>query len=760
MFRQFVVKIASRCDLACDHCYVYEHADQSWRGRPRFMSARVAEAVIERIAEHAETHVLRSVRVILHGGEPLLAGVERIRGFARRLRSAMPPESTADLRVQTNGLRLDEEFCRMFLEEGIGVGVSIDGDRASNDRHRRYADGRSSYPALEAAIRLLGSEHYRPIFKGLLCTIDVENDPVAVFDALAAFDPPRIDLLLPHATWVHPPPAAGRGQTSYAQWLLAVHRRWSERGRPMDVRLFSSVADLRAGRASGTEALGSGAADVVVVETDGEIEQADSLKTAFPGAPATGFDVMRHSFEEAASHQGFAARRSGSAALSPICRRCPVVRVCGGGLYAHRYDGTGFANPSVYCSDLYTFITRLSSDDPSAPAGGTARSARRGTEVGSVADRYWMSVADFDALARGQATDSALGVLRAAQTTLARQRLARLSRSPASDSLWSVVVGFDAADRTAVNRILTDPFLTPVNPRAAGPSAGVLARIALSCAVLSGKPLSVDLVAHDWVLALPAVGIVPVPRGQISVAVDARSTVAVNGVPVTPFRHDMRLGLMTVRIEDADPARDRFGGHEVAGRLAAAELDAWQQTLDGAAKVLEARHPQALGELAALLTVLVPLRPEPGQWRSATARNAFGAVAVALPDHGDGDDPGEVLASLLLHEIQHAKLGAVLDMFTLYNGSENADYAVGWRKDLRSLEAAMQGIYAHMAVVEYWRARARSAASIEQRKYADRAAELSRQVMEALSAIKADPSLEPPGRRWISGMTAATRRWR
>ena len=31
--RQFVLKVHSRCDLACDHCYVYQSADQSWRGR-------------------------------------------------------------------------------------------------------------------------------------------------------------------------------------------------------------------------------------------------------------------------------------------------------------------------------------------------------------------------------------------------------------------------------------------------------------------------------------------------------------------------------------------------------------------------------------------------------------------------------------------------------------------------------------------------------------------------------------------------------
>ena len=33
-FSQVVLKIHGRCDLACDHCYVYEAAGQSWRGRP------------------------------------------------------------------------------------------------------------------------------------------------------------------------------------------------------------------------------------------------------------------------------------------------------------------------------------------------------------------------------------------------------------------------------------------------------------------------------------------------------------------------------------------------------------------------------------------------------------------------------------------------------------------------------------------------------------------------------------------------------
>src|SRR4030081_2513705 len=77
-FREFIVKIHSRCDLACDYCYMYEMADQSWRGQPRRMSREIAEHTARRIGEHVREHGLTSVGLILHGGEPLLAGRDLI----------------------------------------------------------------------------------------------------------------------------------------------------------------------------------------------------------------------------------------------------------------------------------------------------------------------------------------------------------------------------------------------------------------------------------------------------------------------------------------------------------------------------------------------------------------------------------------------------------------------------------------------------------------------------------------------------------
>src|SRR5258708_1147035 len=174
---QFVLKVHSRCDLACDHCYVYESADQSWRDRPMAISDRGIAQTAQRIAEHAGSHQLGTVQVILHGGEALVGGPGRLRRVATELRSSLRGVCSLDLRIHTNGVLLDEEFCELFVEHNVKVGISIDGDRVANDRHRRYADGPSSYDKEIHAIRLLRTVRFRELFAALLCTSHVGNDP-------------------------------------------------------------------------------------------------------------------------------------------------------------------------------------------------------------------------------------------------------------------------------------------------------------------------------------------------------------------------------------------------------------------------------------------------------------------------------------------------------------------------------------------------------------------------------------------------------
>jgi uncharacterized protein len=360
-FREFVVKIHSRCDLACDYCYMYEMADQSWRDRPRRMPAEVAKQTAMRIGEHARVHGLSDIALILHGGEPLLAGGQLISDLVIATRDAAGPGVKVDASVQTNAVGLDESYLELFDQLDLRVGVSLDGDAQAHDRHRRFASGRGSHTAVSAGLRRLTAERFRHLFNGLLCTIDLRNDPVATYEALAELAPPRVDFLLPHGTWAAPPPGRipGASRTPYADWLTAVFDHWYPAPRT-GIRLFEAIMQLILGGETSAEMVGLSPATMVVIETDGAIEQADSLKIAYHGAAATGLHVSRDSLDTALLLPPVVVRQIGARGLAAECRACRIHRVCGGGLYAHRYrSGTGFANPSVYCPDLVALIGHI-----------------------------------------------------------------------------------------------------------------------------------------------------------------------------------------------------------------------------------------------------------------------------------------------------------------------------------------------------------------------------------------------------------------
>jgi uncharacterized protein len=353
-FRQFILKVHSRCNLSCSYCYVYEMADQGWRGLPKRMSAAVADRAVERIAEHVEKHALASVDVILHGGEPLLAGAEWLAALVGLLRSRVAAK--VNVGIQTNGTLLDRAMLTTLRSLGISVGVSLDGDAEATGRHRRYVSGRNSFDAVAAGLDLLLSPEFEECYGGILCTVDVQNEPVSTYEALLKFAPPALDLLLPHANWSCPPPGSG-----YAGWLISVFERWYTAPRQeTQIRLFTELIQLVLGRPGEVEGLGLLPSTLVIVDTDGAIKQLDSLSSAYPGAADTGLDVMSGSFDDALDHPTTVARQIGLAALSPECRACPVAGICGGGLYPHRFRaGEGFRNPSVYCEDLLQLITHV-----------------------------------------------------------------------------------------------------------------------------------------------------------------------------------------------------------------------------------------------------------------------------------------------------------------------------------------------------------------------------------------------------------------
>ncbi len=122
---------------------------------------------------------------------------------------------------------------------------------------------------MSASLRRL--RQFPQLFSGLLCAIDLRNDPVATYEALVAFDPPRIDFLLPRG---QVPDAA---QTPYADWLIAVFDHWYPAAR-IRIRLFEETTQLLLGGTADSEIVGLSPARMVVINIDGTIEQVDTLR--------------------------------------------------------------------------------------------------------------------------------------------------------------------------------------------------------------------------------------------------------------------------------------------------------------------------------------------------------------------------------------------------------------------------------------------------------------------------------------------------
>jgi uncharacterized protein len=802
-FRQLVLKVHSRCDLACDHCYVYEHQDQSWRNRPKVMSRETVAWTAARLAEHAKTHGLAEVRVVLHGGEPLLAGPDRLREMARTLRDGLSGVRL-DLRIHTNGVLLDEAYCRVFADEGVLVGISVDGYAEAHDRHRRYADGRGSYRHVVRAIELLRTAPYRHLYAGLLCTIDLANDPVAVYEALVALDPPRIEFLLPHATWDHPPYRPPGGDTAYADWLLAIFRRWRADGRPLPIRLFDSVISTTLGGASLTEAIGLQPSDLVVVETDGTYEQVDSLKTAFDGAPVTGFDVVHDDLDVVARHPGIGARQRGLAGLCDACRACPVVTSCGGGLYPHRYrSGRGFANPSVFCADLKQLITEIRHTmRPEATVGHPSEPTL------TARPRHEMPAAQLCELATGFGGRDALGHLEPAQRSVRRALVAAvygtaMGLAPGVDTAsvqesWNLLTRIDADHPDAVDAVLAHPYLrvwavhclerlrdgrTDDTTQAGSLTSDLsyLAGSAMAAAIHSGLPAWLSVPVRDGFTYLPSIGRFAVPEAGPGDAVTVEShapdgtftITAADGIwtirsatwaldptagPVDrgwrwqPVRHLSAPGL-SVALEDMDPFRDCYG-RSALPRLGEEMATRWEGQFAMAWDLIQRQHGAYAPGLAAGLTAIVPLTAgDAGREVSATARHAFGAVAAALPaDHTH-------LALLLIHEFQHVKLGAVMDMFDLFDPSDQRRYQVAWREDPRPLEGVLQGTYAHMAVTDFWRTHRHTAEGPAARAAHARFAHWRTATAQALETLADCGSLTPLGQTFVDGMRGSITPW-
>jgi uncharacterized protein len=363
-FHTFLLKIASRCNINCKYCYIYSLEDQRWKDQPALMDSRTITQSLFRIKEHLINNNKKDVSIILHGGEPMLGGLKHISEIVSCIEHCFRDANIdVSIGMQSNLLLFNDELGEYFLKKRITVGVSIDGPPAINDVNRVDHKGNPTSNELEVKLNIL-TKKYKKIFSGFLSVINPTTDPTSIIRYLLSYDPPGIDFLFPLDNHDRYPPHKNNFQnTIYGDWLINAYEYWNSTPNNTEVRIFNSLINLICKGQSKVESFGLGPVDLIVIESNGEIEGVDSLKSVYDGATKLGFNIFEHKFDQVTEHISVKSRQMGAVSLSEVCKICQYVKVCGGGYLPHRYSQeNGFRNPSIYCYDLQKLISHIHQD--------------------------------------------------------------------------------------------------------------------------------------------------------------------------------------------------------------------------------------------------------------------------------------------------------------------------------------------------------------------------------------------------------------
>ena len=359
--RLVILKVASRCNLNCLYCYVYNKGDESWRDQPALMTDETFRASVRWMERQLRENNQEQITLLFHGGEPLLLGVDRFDGWCREASDAIGRERVR-FAVQTNGVLINRRWCDVFIRHGVSVGVSLDGPEAVNDELRVDVHGNGSYLRVREGIHQLRDEG---VPWSVLSVVNLGHDPLGIHrHLLDDIGTTNVDYLIPDHTHETIQAVRSRyGATPVSDWLIPIFDDWWARDSiRVRVRIFDAMVGSILRSRVGSVQFGNPPFGYLVVESDGTVEALDVLKICGSSPGKTGLTVRSPepvaqalpSFLRAAVFEGLP--------LPDACEGCREAATCAGGWLPHRFSrAREFNNPSAWCSDLYKLFGHVRS---------------------------------------------------------------------------------------------------------------------------------------------------------------------------------------------------------------------------------------------------------------------------------------------------------------------------------------------------------------------------------------------------------------
>jgi HEXXH motif-containing protein len=406
----------------------------------------------------------------------------------------------------------------------------------------------------------------------------------------------------------------------------------------------------------------------------------------------------------------------------------------------------------------------------------------RPVESTNVVPRHHVAKSVIEQVFAGAVDAATVAVLRDGQRSrrllLLKELLGSAASTPsASDGSsvehsWAILVAAEKRAPETVRQILSYPsvgtWLVRIIRKIRGiidddvpvwVDMGYLNSIAAAAAIRAGVDVEAAVPAWHGRITLPTIGQFEVAGKDRVVGLRvcrpvpfleaAEGTwIPLDEVPSFPLRSHSSTSAgrtMCWTVDDIDPYRT-FAVEDPA-RLAPDEFENWRRRLDDAWSILVEEHAEHVQEVTAAEPVIVPVA-EGGGFVASSSSSAFGAICLATPESPQS------LAETVVHELQHSKLNALLDLVPLQRPGEDRLCFAPWRRDPRPLSGLLHGIYAFVGVTEYWHRQLRSQAEAAGGAAVFHFAHHREQIREALRWLGPVPELSAAGARFLEVASA------
>ena len=354
-FQIFVKPAGAVCNLDCQYCYYRDKRSLY----PDTGALRMPEPLLEEyIVQHIAAAPGPEIDFSWHGGEPTTLGVDFFRKAVELQRKHRPAGWRIRNGIQTNGVLLDEEWCRFLAAEGFKAGLSLDGPAELHDAYRVTRGGQPTHQQAMRGYHLL-RQHEVPT--DIVCTVNNLNvrHPLTVYRFFREIGCRYLGFLpaVEHA----PEAPSGVGPytpsaEAYGAFLCKIFDEWIARDTDrMAVQTFEEAARPALGMEHSLCVFRETCGQIPVVEHNGDFFPCDHYvdrEHRWGNIRETPLGELLNSQAQRAFGE---AKRD---ALPRYCRDCEVLAMCHGGCPKYRFIRTPEGEPGLnyLCAGLKRFF--------------------------------------------------------------------------------------------------------------------------------------------------------------------------------------------------------------------------------------------------------------------------------------------------------------------------------------------------------------------------------------------------------------------